>query len=448
LSTIPAVTAPVTFAARTVQNVGHDFRYAVRTLLKSPGFAAVAVLTMALGIGAATVTFSIVYNVLVNPLPYKDVRRSVVFSIRGLTGVGGWKGRSNFFGPEFLAIREQNHVFEDLIGWQTVTVLHDDGQSTRVFRGAYITANTFDFLGVPPLVGRPVTREDGRDGAAAVFAMNYLLWQGEFGADPGLIGKTFVLNGQPRTLVGIMPPRFNAFAADLWLATGVSAAGVGLTPMGRLKPGIGVDAASADLDAIMHRFDKEHPGGNNPSEFAVVAQTFLDSLLGSFKRTLIALVAAVTLLLLIACTNVANLMLARATTREREIALRASIGATSGRLVRLLLVESLVLSAGAALAGSFLAYAGLKIVVAMLFQILRMVLVSGLGPVGAGGVIGLGTGYAVSGVLADRLAGVPVTDPITLGSVVVLVIAVGLTACVLPARQATRVDPLVALRSE
>ena len=348
----------------TIHSCWQDCRYAVRMLRNSPGFSTVAVLTLALGIGAATVMFSVVYNVLVDPLPYRDFDRSVVFSMRGLTDAGGWKGRAWFSSQEFRAFRDSNHVFEDLIASQNRTVLHDDGRSTRLFRGAYVTTNTFDYLGVPPLLGRTFTAGDGRAGAPRVFAMNYRLWRNEFGADPGVIGKTFQLDGEPTTLVGIMPPRFNAFSSDIWMAHGLDR-GV-LSPMGRLKPGISVETAAKDLDAIAHRFAKENPGGNNPEPFAIVARTFLDSLLGDFKRTLYGLLAAVLLLLLIACSNVANLMLARASSREREIAMRAAIGATRGRLIRQLLIESLVLGAAASAAGCGLGYLGLKVVVALI----------------------------------------------------------------------------------
>jgi putative ABC transport system permease protein len=347
-----------------IETCWQDLRYAIRTLRNSPGFSAVAVLTMALGIGAAAVIFSVVYNVLVDPLPYKDFRRSVVFRVRGLTDAGGWRGRSWFSIQEFLAFREQNHVFEDLIGFSQNRVLHDDGRSTRLFRGAYVTANTFDFLGIPPLLGRSFTADDGRPGALPVFAMNHRLWQSDFGSDPGIVGRTFLLDGEPTTLIGIMPLRFNAFSADIWLAHRLDW-GV-LAPMGRLKPGITVEAAAKELDLIAHRFARENPGGSNPEQFAIDARTFLDSLLGDFRGTLQGLLAAVLLLLLIACSNVANLMLARATSREREIAMRAAIGATRGRLIRQLLLESLVLAAAAAISGCAVGYLGLKIVAALI----------------------------------------------------------------------------------
>src|SRR6267154_4536753 len=162
--------------------------------------------------------------------------------------------------------------------------------------------------------------------APPVFVMNYRLWQREFAGDPRILGKSFILHGTPMTLVGIMPARFNPFGASLWMPMRADKA-EGLL-IGRLKPGVSVQAAVAELDAIAHRLQKANPRGTFPENFTIVSQTLLDSLIGGFKKTLYALLAAVFLLLLIACSNVANLLLARATAREREITMRVTLGAT------------------------------------------------------------------------------------------------------------------------
>lgn len=343
-----------------------DVQYAVRNLRNHPRFSLLAICALALGIGAATVVFSVADNVFFRPLPYKDFNRSVVFQIRSTANVGGWKGR-NFFAPEeFRAFREQNHVFEDIIAYDDFTRLfYDDGKSTRVLPGAaFVSANTFDFLGVAPLLGRTITKEDGRASAPPVFVMSYRLWQHEFAGDPSLLGRSFTLRGTPLTLVGIMPPRFNAFNASLWTAFHDNEAGGSL--IGRLKPGVSVQAAAADLDEISHLFQKSHPKGLFPNKFTIVANTLLDSMIGNFRTTLYALLGAVFLLLTIACSNVANLLLARATAREREIAMRLTLGATRGRIVRLLLAESFLLASAASFLGCGLAYFGLKAVVALI----------------------------------------------------------------------------------
>ena len=349
-----------------LDGLARDFRYAFRNVRKNRHFSLIAIFTLALGIGACTVVLSVFDNVFFHALPYKDFNRSVVLRMNNLASTGGWKTRQSFSLEEVRAFREQNHVFEDLIAHAGMRPTYNDGKSIRFFSfGAVVTTNTFDYLAVPPLLGRAISEEDGRPGAAPVFVMNYRLWQREFAGDSKILGTIFVLNGKPTTLVGIMPPQFDAFGANFWLPATPNYGDLQL--MGRLKPGVGIETAAADLDAIAHRMHKANPDGVFPEEkFAIAPQTLLDSLIGNFRKTLYLLVAAVLLLLLIACSNVANLLLARATAREREIAVRATLGATRGRLIRQLLVESFLLATAATAAGCVFAYFGLKVVVALI----------------------------------------------------------------------------------
>jgi putative ABC transport system permease protein len=258
-----------------------------------------------------------------------------------------------------------------MIAYEGVRLRFDDGKSIRYWpTGATVSGNTFDYLGVAPYLGRALSEDDAKLDAPYVFVMNYRFWQSEFGGDPRILGTNFVLEGKSRTLVGIMPRDFNAFSASFYVPArpgpdGPSLDG-GAALMGRLKPGVTLKAAGADLDAIAHRLQKEDPKGIFPEKFAIVPQTLLDSLIGDFKNTLYALLAAVFLLFLIACNNVANLLLARATSREQEIAMRATMGASRGRLIQQLLVESFVLAAAASGSGFALAYFGLKIVVSLI----------------------------------------------------------------------------------
>jgi hypothetical protein len=328
-----------------LDDLQRDLRHALRALRKAPSFAAIVIVTLALGIAAATVVFSVAYGVLIDPLPYRDFERSVVFSIRSVMNTGGWRGRAFFPPAEFNAIRGQSRSFDDLIGYQTRSVYYEDERSARLFLGANVTANTLEYLGVPPLVGRPFTPEDGRQGAVPVFAINHRLWQSEFGGDPDIVGRTFMLDYTPKTLVAIMPPGFEAFSADVWLATPIeNFGGGGLLPIGRLKAGVSLSAAAADLDVITHRYESENRD-LNPDRFTVVVQPFLDSLLGDFRQRMYGLLGAVLLLLLIACANAAGLLLTRAITREREVTLRASIGATRSRLIRQSFDEWMVIRA-------------------------------------------------------------------------------------------------------
>ena len=357
-----------------IEDLLHDFRYAFRSLTKDRRFALIAVFALALGIGATTVMFSVLYNVVFDPFPYRDFQHSVVLDMHDLRDDN--MARYHYTIPEFQAIREQNHVFEDVVGNYQLDVLYTDGKGTRRFLGGYVTTNGFEFLGVPPILGRSFSPGDGKPGTPFVFMMNYRLWQTEFHGDPKILGTSFFLNGKPRTLIGIMPQRFNGYGSSLWFPLDLSPGADGTTfpvkdataiwTLARLKKGVGLQQAAADVDAIMHRLAEANPGELYPKGFKIVTRTLLDFVVGDFKKTLYALLAAVSMLLLIACGNVGNLLLARATVREREIAVRASMGASPGRLIRQLLVESFVLAAAGCFAGCLLAYFGLKGLVAII----------------------------------------------------------------------------------
>jgi putative ABC transport system permease protein len=360
-----------------VEQSGHDLRFASRTLLKDRGFVLLAIFTLALGMGATTVIFSVVDGALLHPFPYRDANDISIFRIHNLDEAGN-TGRLWLSVPEFLDYREQNHVFADMTGTGPGSVLYTAGGATEHLSGAYVTANTFMFLGVRPILGRYINPDDGKPGAPAVFVMNYRMWQRRFHGDRSILGRTFTLNGVPRTLVGIMPPRFQYFGAAVWLPLSLSRNGVNATggtetagrqmyliPEERRKPGVSLDAVAADLSVIARRLAKVFPS-EYPKRFSVQTDTVASDVVGGFKTMLYILLAAVGMLLLIACSNVANLLLARSTSREKEIAIRAALGASRVRLIRQMLVESLGLAAAGGTMGCLFASGGLKAVMAVM----------------------------------------------------------------------------------
>ena len=359
-----------------METVGQDIRFALRNLRKTPGFAIVAVITLALGIGASTAIFSVMENILMEPFPYPDARRYMSIQIHD-TERNEPGGRGGFSGPEFLDYVEQNHVFDRVIANDSVDVLYRNGEGTQMLAGNHVTPGTFEFLGMPALFGRVMQPADYEPGAPPVFVLRYKVWVKDFGADPNVINKTFVLNDTPRTLIGVMPPRFGWGDADLWIpekpSRGVAnTAYAGAFPrfwffLGHLKLGVSEKQAESDVTVVAKRLATVYPK-DYPKHFTVEIHSLTDLVVGQFRTTLYIVLAAVGLLLLIGCGNVANLLLARATTREKEFAIRGAMGASRGRLIRQLLVESLILALGGAAMGILLAWGGLKFIVALMPQ--------------------------------------------------------------------------------
>ena len=356
--------------------LGQDIRYALRNLGKAPGFAVVAIITLALGIGASTAIFSVMDNILMEPFPYPDAQRyfSVLIHDTERSEPGG---RAGYTGPEFLDYVEQNHVFDRVIANDQTDVLYRSGEGTERFDGNFVTPGTFEFLGMPALLGRVMQPADYEPSAPPVFVLRYKTWVKKFAADRGIVNKTFVLNGVSRTLIGIMPPRFGWGDADMWIpakptraATGKVIAGAFRQRwflLGHLKPGVSTKEAEADLTVVAKQLATVYPA-DYPKHFTVQIESLTNLVVGRFKTTLYIVLAAVGLLLLIGCGNVANLLLARATTREKEFAIRSALGASRRRLIRQLLVESLVLAIGGAAVGTLMAWGGLKFLVALMPQ--------------------------------------------------------------------------------
>ena len=334
-----------------------------------PSFTTLAILTLAIGVGSATTIFSVIQNVLLSPFPYTNPENIVNIYIHDLAGSNPF-GRSDFNVREFLAYQQENQVFEEVIGGGNEDILYKTNEGVEYFNGSYVTSNTFQMLGVPALLGRALIPDDANPNSPPVFTMAYKLWVHRFNSDPSIVGKTFNLNGVPTTLVGVMPRRFTKRGADLWRVQPLDPASPGTAQkrfqlQARLKPGVTLKQVETDINIIAHRLAQVYPD-MYPNKFDVRAVTWLDSLVRQFRTSLYTLAAAVSLLLLIACGNVANMLLAQSTTREREMAIRASVGASRGRIARQLLMESLALAIAGASGGCLFAYFGIEILTKML----------------------------------------------------------------------------------
>jgi putative ABC transport system permease protein len=324
-----------------------DIRYALRQLRKSPGFTASAVIALALGIGGTTVIFSVVYAVLLQPLPYVDSQRLVTVHIEDAHKRGPGKGENEFLTTDFLEIERENHVFDAVIGVHPRDAVLTGTATPERFDCALVTANTFSVLGVKPVFGRTPTVEDVKPDSPPVVVLSYKVFERNFGNDPSVVGRTILLDEQPTTVIGVMPPRFAWWSGDIWIPVDLERVTGDMYDRtfwlyGRIKPGVSMREATADLDVVLKRLAASSP--RYPKEPAAELETYADSVVGSFRSTLFLLLGGVSVLLLIACGNVASLLLARATVREREIAIRSVLGASHGRLVRQLLVESMVLA--------------------------------------------------------------------------------------------------------
>ena len=348
-----------------MDTIRQDIRYALRRLIKSPAFTMVALLTLALGIGANTAIFSVVNAVLLQPLPYRDSHEIVgVYHLSDGT-------RATMSGPNFTDVKRLNTTLQDMAAYtRTRTILTGRGEPVRV-DGAEISASLFDMLGVQAHLGRSFRAEENEPGKTQVAILGHVLWLQRFGGDAAIVGKTMTLDGVSYEIVGVMPDGFS-FPAErsVWtpleystdLTTDQRGAWY-LQAVGRLKPGVSVEQTRAEIETIGRQLAARYPDDNEGLD--ITAVSLHEAMVGDLRTAFWVLLGAVGFVLLIACVNVANLLLARAASRESEIAVRTALGAGRGRLVRQLLTESVILGIVGGALGLLIAVWGVEALIVL-----------------------------------------------------------------------------------
>jgi putative ABC transport system permease protein len=343
-----------------------DTRYAMRTLIKRPGFALMALLTLALGIGANTAIFSIVNGVLLRPLPFSEPDRLVWVWGRILNA----GQRASVSPPDYLDYRSLNKSFEHFAASMNVPFNLTSSDEPERLLAAGVSGNYFQAFGVNAALGRTFSVDNEQSGADQVAVLSDGLWKRRFGADPSIVNKTIALDGKSYQVLGVMPPSFRfPQSAERWVPVNFGASpdmkirkAHFLRPVGRLREGVSLAQAQSEMDGIALSLAEQYPDSNTGWSLGLVS--LRDQINGGVRPTLLVLLGVVAFVLLIACANVANLLLVRAASRHKEMALRAALGASRWRLLRQMLIESLLLSLLGGVLGALIAVWGVDLLVA------------------------------------------------------------------------------------